>query len=381
MAQLREADGAAPGTRKDGPAPTFRVGVVEDDGAWDRLVAASPQGNVFLRSDWLRMLCETSPDGLEVLRVGAVGPGGELRGGWAIPFRAQGGFRFSYGFDFFYCGPLLAPELSCGGVRRIAERQAVLGGLAREVAARADVVVAEAHPSFADARAFLYEGWQVAPEYTHLWDLGEPDRVLAEMNREKRREVRRALERVRVAREDDDDRTLGPFLELYRATMARFSWHPTPGWGEVLRRRFLWMRERDGCRLYAARSADGELLAAVLVLLSPQDGTAYLWRMGNHASARDAGVIPALYWAAGLDIAKGSPPLLRINFGGSPQAALGQFKDYLAATPTLHFRLIHRNESSRLRLWELGEKGKDRARRFVGSHPSLVRLAGLARRR
>jgi hypothetical protein len=39
------------------------------------------------------------------------------------------------------------------------------------------VVVAEAHPYFQDARAFLCQDWQMAPEYTHLWDLCNPDAV------------------------------------------------------------------------------------------------------------------------------------------------------------------------------------------------------------
>ena len=39
------------------------------------------------------------------------------------------------------------------------------------------MVVAEAHPYFQDARAFLCQDWQMAPEYTHLWDLCNPDAV------------------------------------------------------------------------------------------------------------------------------------------------------------------------------------------------------------
>lgn len=145
-----EDDGEVPATGArggTGPALAVPVQAVDDDVAWDRLVTSSPQGNVFLRSDWLRMLCETSPDGLQVLRVGARDARGELRGGWAVPYREQGGFRFSYGFDFFYSGPLLSPDLSGGGVRRIAERQSILGAVSRDVGERADVVVAEAHPS------------------------------------------------------------------------------------------------------------------------------------------------------------------------------------------------------------------------------------------
>ena len=358
-------------------APTVSITntpTTTDDAEWDHLIAASPCGNVFLRSDWLRMLCETSSDTLRILRLTARDGQGRLRGGWAIPYREQGGCRFSHGFDFFYCGPLLAPDLIAPTVHRISERQHLLRELADAAASATDVVVAEAHPRFQDARAFLYQGWQVAPEYTHLWDLRDPEAILRTMNREKRREIRRAQERLNLAREDADDRTLGSFITLYRATMSRFSWYPTPRWETVLRQRIAWMRARERCRLYAARTKQGELLAAVLVLLSHEDETAYLWRMGNDPAAREAGAIPALYWHAALDVGGPAAPVRFVNFGGSPQPPLGQFKDYLGATPTLHFRLIHRRESARLRLWQWREAARDRARRLLGGNPALIQL-------
>lgn len=62
-----------------------------------------------------------------------------------------------------------------------------------------------------------------------------------------------------------------------------------------------------------------------------------------------------------------------LNFGGSPQASLSLFKEYLGASPTLHFRLIHRSSDPRLWLWEMREAGLGLLRRLrsrgVGQDP------------
>ena len=370
-------------------ARTFPSGKAEDsareipaaeDAAWDELVAASPHGSVFLRSDWLRMLDETGPAESQILRLGVFDEQGRMRGGWALPVERQYGARSAHTFDFFYSGPVLAPDLCEEKGRRGSERQQVLTRLARAVTERLDLVVMEAHPEFHDARPFLYENWIVSPDYTHLWDLSDPDAQLRAMNREKRAEIRRASSRFRIGREELNDDALDAFLALYRIAMSKFSWYPTRGWEKRLRLRARWMAERDGCRYYAVRSPEGETLAAMLVLLSPEDGTCYYWHMGYGPAGRKAEVVPALYWQTALDIRQDRPALTRVNFGGSPLAALSQFKDYLGAASTEHYRLIYRRPSANLTLLEWRKHGRDHVRRLLATHPGLHRLYELLRR-
>jgi hypothetical protein len=363
------------------PHPNPHTGVAQvrelaasDDDAWDQLVVGSPQGNVFLLSSWLRMLTETSSDNLRFLRVGAFDAHDQLRGGWAIPWQEWYGLCLSHGFDFFYCGPMLVPELSTATVHQIGERQRVLTALARTVANRTDMVVAEAHPSLRDLRAFLFEEWQVSPEYTHVWDLTDPESLLRAMNREKRREIRRALECFQFEAEATGGSNLDVFMTLYRAAMGKFSWYPTPRWEAVLRQRIGWMQQQDRCRFYTARTNGGDVLAALVVLISHEDGTAYYWRMGYDTRGRDATVAPALYWQAALKLRQESPALRFINFGGSPQPALSQFKDFLGATPTEHFRLIRRRSSTGVKLFRLSQAVRNRARQWLGASSVLKRV-------
>jgi hypothetical protein len=50
-----------------------------------------------------------------------------------------------------------------------------------------------------------------------------------------------------------------------------------------------------------------------------------------------------------------------VNFGGSPQASLSRFKDYLGAQPRLHFRLVKNNRRARLWVYAMLRRSKDMA--------------------
>lgn len=320
------------------------------------------------------MLTETNSEPLKLLRVGAFNNRNQLLGGWAVPYRKRLGMRFSQGFDFFYCGPMLLAQFSTPSVRQISERQQILTELSRAVAAQTDLVVAETHPNFRDVRPLLFEEWVVSPEYTHIWDTADTEQLLQGMNREKRREIRLAKESFRFGREAINQSTLDWFMAVYREAMRKLSVNITINWEAVIRTRVNWMEKRDACRLYAARNSKGEMLAAVLVLISQEDRTAYYWRMGYTPSGRDAKVVPALYWETALELSQDVPGIRFINLGGSPHSALSQFKDFLGGVCTEHFRLIHRRASSRVHLLQITELLRDKTRRALGENQKFNRL-------
>lgn len=338
------------------------------DAAWDALVVDSPQGTAFHRSEWLRMLADTDPLDLRIHRFLLRDAKGRVRAGWALPVGSFFGLRICHSFEFFYAGPLLCRDLEGGSVHGASERWAALSVLAATVGRTLDIVVAECHPSLQDLRPLMRSGFQIVPEYTHRWPVRGLEQVWATMNREKRRQIRRAQEQYRYLR-DDDLASLDQFFGLYRRTVAKFGQAPTRLWEGVLKRRLAWLRERDGCRLYACQDADGAALASVLVLLSPEDGTAYLWRAGSVPDGRSVEPLPALYWHVAESLADEDREWDYINFGGSPAASLSRFKDYLGATPVLHFRLIRRRHDLRVGLWQ----GQERLRQAL--RWSRLRLA------
>jgi len=334
----------------DKAANSIRILSSEDGAIWDALVDASPTANRFLRSDCLRMLEQTDSVGIQFLQLGAFDHAGNLCAGWALPSERQYGINTSTYFEFFYAGPILSPDLVGESIRVRRARMQVLHDLAQAGAGMLDIISCEGHPGLHDVRGICYAGWQAQIRYAHVWDFTNPTEILAQMNREHRRLIKRGCESYTFG-------ALGPdhfqtFIALHKDTLVRrFRWKSASAWDTDLARRMEWLLANDvGC-LYGARNAAGDLCAAVVLLYSCQDRTAYLWRSGNIAFAGTKTIVPSLYWQACLYARERWGTPLCINFGGSPQMSLSQFKDYLGARPEPHFRFIYRTSHWRSALW------------------------------
>lgn len=320
---------------------------------WDELIAASPQGNSFLRTAWLDMLCKTDTD-LHSQTLGCF-DGERLVGGQALVWHTRWNVPMAATFEYFYCGPVVAAGARATRASHAPVQNAILAALAQATATRLAHVEMDAHPTLCDVRPYLDARWRVEPTYTHVWHVDSIERAWSEMNREKRREIKHAQNEF-VFERDDSDAALDAWLPLYRKTMEKFSWYPSPRWTAIFQKRFAWLRERDAARLYIARRRDGELSGGVVTLLSRDDRTAYLFKQGSDPQARDLGMIPALYWHTACQVAAEFP---NVDFGGSPLPSLGRFKDYLGAQSTLHFRLSHQRRDMRLKLYESARAAKD----------------------
>jgi len=346
----------------------------EEDPLWDALVDVSPTANRFLRSDCLRMLEETDSEGIRFQRLGAFDAAGKLLGGWALPVMQRMGIRASTYFEFFYAGPMLVPELESGSVHVCRERLQVLERLAGGHARRLHVVEAEGHPRLRDARGVHYAGWQLHTLYTHVWDLQSPEDQLGRMNRERRRLIRRAGERYSFAPLPREE-VSREFIPLYRRLMQKFYWVPVRRWDRDLVRRMDWLTAHDAGAVFGARDKEGQLCAAVIVLLSPEDRTLYLWRCGYRDDQEGNSVVPGLYWHACLHWRERWGAPLLANLGGSPRASLSQFKDYLGAEAVPHLRLVYHPPGWRSPAWRVARTLKERFR--VGITRAGLSFAGL----
>ena len=325
---------------------------------WDELVVSSPNGNRFILSKWLKMLVDTSHFGLHTDRVGCIDSKGNLLAGWVIPYKQTWGVRRSYGFGLRFSGPLLSPRLSNGAMKTLA-----LSMFSEYAQSNYGMINAENHPSFLDLRVFLYNNWSVVPNYMHIWDLTDTDTVFRNMNSEKRREIRRGLEAYSHSREELNDNTFEQFFALYACTMhLRHQVSLGGDWLNELRTRLMWMADEDGIRLYTARSESGDLMAGLLVLMSPEDHTAYYWMSGYDQTERDSRLLPSLYWYVNQAICASDPHIQYINLGISPQSSLSRFKDMLGAEPTLFFTLLYQNRTMKSLLLNGYEQTKAIAR-------------------
>jgi hypothetical protein len=227
---------------------------------------------------------------------------------------------------------------------------------------RLHVIEAEGHPRFRDARGIGYAGFELQTLHTHIWHFGPADDVFAKMNRERRRLIRRAGESYRFAALSLQDAVDG-FVPLYRRLMQKFDWLPGPRWSSDLQSRLEWLLRHDVGAVYGAWDKADELCGAVIVLLSREDRTIYLWRCGYRADREGNTIVPALYWNAALHWLGlwGEP--LACNLGGSPMMSLSQFKDYLGADVVPHFKLVYRPFKVRPVLWRVVRAIKEGTRR------------------
>lgn len=339
----------------------FPPGAEED---WEALVKVSPTANRFQHLDCLQMLEETDSYHTRFLRLGVYNAKGSLRAAWALPYRAHLGLRYSTYFEFYYAGPMLHPDLETGSVHVAKERLDILHLLAQTFSERLHVIEAESHPRLNDLRGLQYAGWTLRALYTHVWEFNDPDVVFAAMNRERRRLIRRAGEHYTFAPLHGNDSS-DAFIHLYRELVKKFDWTPLPRWDHDLKQRLAWLRDRDAGLVYGARDEEGRLCAAVILLLSREDRTVYLWRCGYIPDQNAHTVIPALYWNACLHIRDQWNLPFTANFGGSPRRTLSHFKDYLGAKPVLHFKLIRDRPGPPAATWRALRRGKETARRLL----------------
>jgi hypothetical protein len=298
-------------------------------------------------------LCETE-DNCHPYVLGCFDDRQRLVGGLALRYQIQAGMRIVNGYEFLYSGPVLTRWPDKSAASRAAKTSRALDAISKALEGFAFVSL-ETQPSLTDVRSFIYGGWEVQPVYSHLWHVENIERAWANMNHVKRNSIRHAQQIYTFGIEDSDAAVVA-FAQLYRDTMAKFHWLPSLSWQGTLLERFRWMHAHNGARLFTARDSDKNIVGAVIVILSPDDKTALLWRVGTSKDFIENGAVPALYWHTVSNLAGEYP---NVDFGWSPQASLSQFKDYMGADLELHFRIIRCNEPVRYRLYTSAMSAKD----------------------
>jgi hypothetical protein len=333
---------------------TMRPLSADDYPQWNRLIAESPHGKTFLRAEWLHMLAETDSQ-YHAMILGCFDSEGRLAGGQAVCYQQRWDLRIVNGFEFLYSGPVLAKSVQHCNATRSAKYYEVLGTIGKAMSEQFASVACETQPTLTDVRPLLYDGWAATPVYSHMWRVGDSEYAWSNMNHAKRNQIRHMQKRYRFDIEESTA-AVDSFVGLYRDTMTKFGWRPSLRWEGILHERFHWMRQRDGCRLYTVREPGGAMVGGVVAILSPDDHTALLWRVGTRPDFTDAGGAPALYWHAACELSAEFPD---VDFGWSPQSSLSHFKDYMGATAELHFRATQCNQRARLALLNGAQRAKD----------------------
>jgi predicted N-acyltransferase len=311
----------------------------DEDIAWDELVRSSRQGNIFLSHDFQSAWCETDSS-LYLVRLGCYDENDRLVGGQSIFHKKAFGFRIPFTLSIFYAStPILPSTVQDNSL----QQHAVLSALAREARKHFPFLKIEFHPTLGDVRPYLEQGWHAYPEYTHTWEISDPNAVLKNIQHRKQKYVRKAKEEFLFAHETGEA-IVTDFLRLYRETMQKFGWRPEENWTTTLRKRIEWMQARDIIRLYTFRMKSGELIGVVTCILSRVNQTAYFMLIGYNHSIKSKEFHPAIHWYAAQDL---SPEFSLVDFGEASESNIYSTKDALGTSSVPYWKL----ETSNARRW------------------------------
>jgi hypothetical protein len=304
--------------------------------AWNELVNSSHQGNIYLSQEFQDAWLETDSS-LHLARLGCYDENGKLVGGQSIFHKKVFGLRIPVALSISYAStPILSSEVQDSGQKQYA----VLSALARDSRKHFPFMKVAFHPSLNDVRPYLEQGWKAEPEYTHIWEISDPDAILKNIQHRKQKYVRKAKEQFLFAHETGEA-IITDFLRLYRETMQKFDWRPEEG---RLRERIEWMQAKDIIRLYTCRMKTGELVGVVVCVLSRVNQTAYFMLIGYDHTINSKEFHPAIHWYAAQDL---SPEFSYADFGGGPVPNIYATKDSLGTNSTPYWEL----ETPNARRW------------------------------
>jgi len=154
-----------------------------------------------------------------------------------------------------------------------------------------------------DPRPFSWADLDVGTRFTYVLDLADesPDDVLTSFSKSLRREIRDGEDiDVEISREGLDGARA-----VYEDTKIRYQEQDKTfplSWEYV---RDLVDALEDRCRVYVARTPDGEFLSGITVLYSDEAG--YFWQGGTRATHENVSVNSLLHWRVIRDVIDDPP--------------------------------------------------------------------------
>lgn len=222
---------------------------------WDEFVRQSPQGSVFTLSDWLEA------SGRKVAIFGCF-RGSELVAGLPLTYHVSPpGIRIAL-------HPPLTPYLGIlfknntgKYVTRISTEKEISSAIASALRREFAVVNFNFHPSVVDLQPFIWEGFSSSVRYTYILNLDDIERVWAEMDESRRRNIRRA-EKDGIYVEDG----VG-FEEMFSLVEKTFQRQRIKAQFRTAAFRYNSVLERKGwCRSFIAKNKDCMPIAGVYII-------------------------------------------------------------------------------------------------------------------
>ncbi|GEM_PF-2445145 len=278
---------------------------------WDAFIAKSPQGSLFHRLEWNRMLVETDPHLDGFLPLVCVDKNDQFLAGLTIPYRLDSSRRLACPPFFGYVTSLLADSLRYVERRHTYASYSALVDLANGLAARIESACLRNSPDFWDIRAFMFLEWKIQTVYTH--ELTFADNAWEKVSPDLQKIIQAGQGKYSLKPAVSDE-----FDETFAARNLQIE-------AGVLKPRLAWMRTTETGRLFALTDPQGRPVALTLAVLSQPDRRAYLWGTAC-VEGDDSTILPVLFWQVCAALAADYP---RLDLGYSANIQLSQAKDRL----------------------------------------------------
>ena len=280
------------------------------DADWDGLVRGALGGTVFSTRAWLE--CAQEATGDRAVNYGCYKKGEIVAGVSGIERRR--GRQFTTPPLTPHGGFIHRPVPSDLPSRQESERRGETRALIEFLESRYGHVHLTLAPGIDDVREFSWAGWNPAPRYTYVTDLGcGSDAVWSRLERRTRTVIRKASERFRFEPADDLDELVQQYELVYTEQ------DPPPVAADVMRRFASAARERGLAEAW--RVVDDRGRTASVVVFARGFDTIYAWIAGADPAFRDSGATSFLYWK--LLEQTGFP---RFDFVGANLPAIAFFK-------------------------------------------------------
>ena len=313
-----------------------------DEAIWDAIADDAIGGGPYHLSAYLKALANASGD--EVGLLGVSDPAGDLIGGVPLYEHRERGERILRGrYLLYYNGPIAA-RLAGAGATRVEKRIAQVVAAVRDWLVRQDYdrVILKSRGGMQDFRELPRSRWTLSPVYTYVVPLaGEAD-MLAAIDRNVRRLVKRCEAHGWTLRQTSStDR----FLDLHTQSQRRIGlppYLPVQNFARFLET----LIEAGIARLFEAVDADGRTGAAQVVIASKHPVTHTVAAAGTRDAAK-AGANAFLRFKVFRTLAEEG--YLANDLTDAHQPAVARFKSQLGGQLRANLEL-ERRPSARARL-------------------------------
>lgn len=286
---------------------------------WDDFVDESPQGSIYSKSFWLKLISEIA--GMR-FRILAVFQGGSMCGGVGLCFR-----KTMFG-DIVRC-PLLTPYNSIilekpstkYPSKVTSDNLKVVAAIIHELeTTKYASIEIRNRPSIDDIRAFSWDGWDVKVGYTYEVPLFNLEELKSTMAHSVRKQINKCEEaNVHITTEDN----YNEFHPIYRLLTSRRQNIPMSIGENKFKTLYENLKQHNCCRMYLAHLENGESISIRITLFTKNE-VAHDWVAGANPEYFQTGATPFLLWKIIEDLSQQGYRYLDLN--GANAENIARFK-------------------------------------------------------